>query len=358
MCSADWAPAKQIATNLRINSRINRGSPQGAEASRPAAVLLAGVEQADPRPLGVGDDQIPFLSPPPNTKIPPFAFSRQEQKVISQEVQSLLDKGAIREANPGQGFMNNIFLVPKSRQRSRLILNLKLLNSYTVSEHFKMEDIRCVKDLLGKGDFMCKLDLKDAYLSIPIHTAHQKYLRFWWKGNRYQYTALPFGLATAPRAFTKVMKLILASLHSRGLRMVGYLDDLLIIEKCKEAAERAFQLSKKQLESLGFVVNMEKSLCKATQRIEYPGFIIDSETITFELPKAKMKEIKQDWRRLLQVQQVSVHQIAHIVGVLAATHIAITPAPLHYRALQRLKNRSLTLHHSYEMKVSLDLESQ
>ena len=140
--------------------------------------------------------------------------------------------------------------------------------------------------------------------------------------------------------------------------MVGYLDDLLIIGKCKEGTERAFQLTKKQLESLGFVVNMEKSLCKETQRIEYLGFIIDSETMTFELPKAKMKEIKQECRKLLQVQQVTVRQIAHIIGVLAATRIAITPAPLHYRALQWLKNRSLSLHHSYEWKVTLDQGSQ
>ena len=126
----------------------------------------------------------------------------------------------------------------------------------------------------------------------------------------------------------------------------------------KEGTEQAFQLTKKQLESLGFVVNMEKSLCKATQRIEYLGFIIDSETMTFELPKAKIKEIKQECRKLLQVQQVTVRQIAHIIGVLAATRIAITPAPLHYHALQRLKNRSLSLHHSYESKVSLDQESR
>ena len=134
--------------------------------------------------------------------------------------------------------------------------------------------------------------------------------------------------------------------------MVSYLDDLLIIDKCKEVAEQAFQLSKKQLESLGFVVNMEKSLCKATQRIEYLGFIIDLETMTFELPKAKMKEIKQECRK--------VHNRFQYVRlwVLAATHIGIAPAPLQYRVLQRLKNRSLALHHSYEMKVSLDLESR
>ena len=168
------------------------------------------MEQVDPRPLGVGDDQRlqnPFLES--TTKHQNFSFHLLKTGAkISQEVQSLLEKGPIREANPGQCFVNNIFLVPKSGQRWRLILNLKLLNSYTVSEHFKMEDIRCVKDLLGKGDFMCKLDLRDTYLSIPVHPAHQKYLRFWWKGNLYQYTALPFEPASAPCEFTKVMKLI------------------------------------------------------------------------------------------------------------------------------------------------------
>ena len=34
-----------------------------------------------------------------------------------------------------------------------------------------MDDIKCVKNLLDKWDFMCKLDLKDAYLPIPIHQA-------------------------------------------------------------------------------------------------------------------------------------------------------------------------------------------
>ena len=199
--SADWATAKQINTNLQINSRINRGSPKELKQ---AVWLQYFWQEWNKLTLDLWvlemmkGYRIPFSCPPPNTKLPPFTFSRQEQKVISQEVQSLLDKGPIREVNPGQGFVN-IFLVPKSGQRWRLILNLKLLNSYTVSEHFKMEDIRCVKDLLGKGDFMCKLDLRDAYLSIPVHPAHQKYLRFWWKGNLYQYTALTFELATAPR---------------------------------------------------------------------------------------------------------------------------------------------------------------
>ena len=111
------------------------------------------------------------------------------------------------------------------------------------------------------------------------------------------------------------------------------------LKNARKGTKWAFQLTNKQLESLGFVMNMEKSLCKATQRTKYLMFIIHSETMTFVLPKVKIKEIKQKYRKLLQIQQVTVCHIAHMVGVLAATRIAITPAPLHYCALQWLKNR-------------------
>ena len=45
-----------------------------------------------------------------------------------------------------------------------------------------MEDIRCVKDMLSRNDFMCKLDLRDAYPTVPIHPSHWRFLRFHWQG--------------------------------------------------------------------------------------------------------------------------------------------------------------------------------
>lgn len=107
-----------------------------------------------------------------------------------------------------EGFTSTIFLVPK---RWWLILNLKALY-----EHFKMKDIHCVNDLISKGNHMCKLDLKDAYLSLPIHESSRKYLKFRWYGTIYKYAALPFGLSAAPRVFTEVLKPALATLRSAG----------------------------------------------------------------------------------------------------------------------------------------------
>ena len=52
---------------------------------------------------------------------------------------------------------------------------------------------------------MVSIDLKDAYLQIPIHPASRKYLRFTAGGKTWQFRALCFGLSTAPQVFTRVM---------------------------------------------------------------------------------------------------------------------------------------------------------
>jgi hypothetical protein len=69
-----------------------------------------------------------------------------------------------------------------------------------------MESVRTVKAIIQKGDWLLKLDLKDAYLSVPIHMDHQKYLRFYWESRAWQFRALPFGLSSAPQTFTKLLK--------------------------------------------------------------------------------------------------------------------------------------------------------
>ena len=83
-----------------------------------------------------------------------------------------------------------------------------------------MEGLQVVKSLIQQGDFMMKLDLKDAYYTLPIHPSHRKYLRFFYQDRTYEFQCLPFGLSSAPWAFTKTLKPVLALLQSMGIRVV------------------------------------------------------------------------------------------------------------------------------------------
>src|SRR5277367_4144541 len=53
--------------------------------------------------------------------------------------------------------------------------------------------INLLRDTIRARDFLVRLDLRDAYLSIPIQEHHRRYLAFWWEDNPWVFTALPFG---------------------------------------------------------------------------------------------------------------------------------------------------------------------
>ena len=85
----------------------------------------------------------------------------------------------------------------------------------------------------------------------------------------------PIRTGTTSRAFTKLMKPVLAHLRSKGVRLIAYLDDLLIIGKDKRETEEAYQNAKSLMESLGIVINLEEAQAIGIKKIEFLGFIID-----------------------------------------------------------------------------------
>ena len=97
-------------------------------------------------------------------------FSPEEMPLAEKEVQEMFEKGAIHlvpQGETSEGFVSNIFLVPKKGGGQRSVINLKNLNQFLRYEHFKMEGVHMLRDLLKKGDFMVKLDLKDAFFTVP-----------------------------------------------------------------------------------------------------------------------------------------------------------------------------------------------
>ena len=69
---------------------------------------------------------------------------------MHQKIQSMLEKHAIEETTSrGHGFLSTISLVPNKGGGQRPVINLKSLNNFVYTEHFKMEGIHAQLIQLG-----------------------------------------------------------------------------------------------------------------------------------------------------------------------------------------------------------------
>ena len=50
-----------------------------------------------------------------------------------------------------------------------------------------------------------------------------------WNGELWEFWSLPFGLASAPLAFTKITKPVVAFLRGKGIILIIYIDDMLLM---------------------------------------------------------------------------------------------------------------------------------
>jgi len=78
---------------------------------------------------------------------------------------------------------------------------------------------------------MVSIDLNDTYLLVPVAKEDRRFLRFRWKGFLYEFQCPLFGLSSAPRVFTKLLKLVIALLRRQDIRCIIFRDDLLIMEQ-------------------------------------------------------------------------------------------------------------------------------
>ena len=103
----------------------------------------------------------------------PSHGTAEERELIDQKVLALQQKQAIHKVfHPGgpDQFTSPLFTVPQKGGSHRSLANLKGLNHFVEYQHFKMEGVPMLKNQLKSKEFLTKINLKDAYLTVPIWT--------------------------------------------------------------------------------------------------------------------------------------------------------------------------------------------
>ena len=223
---------------------------------------------------------LPFRERPHLSRLPLVVSkyaSPSKSKALVEALWSLRQKRVMERVvvKSSLAFYNRLFLVPKPNGQWRPILDLSQLNPYLSTGTFKMETPETIRLSLQQGEWVTSLDFSDAYFHIPIAQRSRKYLRFHMNKVSYHFTSLPFGLATAPLEFTKVVKEVKLMAQARGIRIHQYLDDWLLRAPSQEICLQHTRTLLDLCQGLGWLVNMQKSELVPQQVFNFVGYRFD-----------------------------------------------------------------------------------
>ena len=283
---------------------------------------------------------VPFTDSPPTLARTPVSFptyraGSPRAQALRQEVEAMLAKGALEIArDSGPGFYSRLFLVEKATGGWRPVIDLSHLNDFVQLTSLKMETVASVLLSVREGDFLASLDLKDAYFQIPIHGSSRKLLRFMSEGTVYQFKALCFGLSTAPQVFTRVFAAVSAWAHSRGVRLLRYLDDWLVLSSSEKKAKESIRELLSLCRTLGIVINEKKSDLVPSQSAKYLGMTIDTGAGKVFPSLARVEKFLTVAERFCSMQSPPAQLWQVILGHLASLERLVPHGRLRMRSLQ------------------------
>ena len=282
--------------------------------------------------------QILFDRQPPLSERPLSltAYSPQSIKgvALTQELQNLLQKGAVEPDPQSPGFYSRLFLVQKASGSWRPIIDLSTLNGYVTSSHFHMETPQSVLRSIRPGDWMISLDLQDTYLQVPVHRDSRRYLRFVMQGRAYRFRVLCFGLTTAPQVFTRIMAPVSAILHKYGVRMLRYMDDWLILASSELACLQLRDRLLTVCTELGIQVNLTKSSLVPTQSLVYLGMEIRSLSFIARPTPARVSNLLRLIEEFLSTLSPPAFLWRRLLGHLSSLTLLVPGGMIRMRLLQ------------------------
>lgn len=145
-------------------------------------------------------------------------------------------------------------------------------------------------------------------------------------------------ITCVPRVFTKIMKEAIKWARKMGVRCIFYLNNILILGSRPSKCSYAKKIVLNILLNLVFTINFKKSDLIPKMRIEFLGFVIDSQKMTFEASKSKLNRVNKAIKKLIRNPKCTIRHLATVIGKIVALSLAILPAKLNCRTILRDKN--------------------
>lgn len=242
-------------------------------------------------------------------------------------------------------------VIPKKHRvnKWRLIVDLSSPKGHSVnaginraacSIHYSDIDMAiAMVQKFGRNCLLSKLDLKNAYRTVPVHPDDRPLLGLTHAHCTFIEAALPFGLRSAPKIFSAMADALLWVMATRGVKdAIHYLDDFLFVgppdsDRCDTALSTALQTCM----DLGVPVAPEK-IEAPTTTITFLGLCIDTQRGELRLPEDKLQRLREEVAAWMGRKACIKRELLSLIGSLHHAAAVVRPGrPFVRRLIDRSK---------------------
>ena len=151
----------------------------------------------------------------------PYAYKLK----VEEELDKLTKLGIIEPIQFAEWAAPIVAVLKSDKKSIRICGDFKVtVNSASKVDRYPIPKIDDLFATLGGGQKFTKLDMSQAYMQIPLSEDSKQYVVINTHRGLFRYNRLPFGNASAPGIFQRVMEGVLKDIPG----VVVYLDDILI----------------------------------------------------------------------------------------------------------------------------------
>jgi hypothetical protein len=215
-------------------------------------------------------------------KLPPYRLMPPKMAVLREQVQHMLDQGIIRTST--SQYSSPIFLVPKGENGFRPVVDFRALNQKIKIESVPLPDIHSCFHWFRSAKVFTSLDLNSAYHQIGLTERSKSLTAFATDWNLYEYTRVPFGIATGAQVLTRLLDQVFSDVKFKFV--FHYLDDLVIYSDSFEEHIGHLREVFRRLRNAGLTVNPAK-VKFATTHLFFLGHIISPSGVSVDPDRTK-----------------------------------------------------------------------
>ena len=202
-----------------------------------------------------------------------------------------------------------LHMVPKKDHTWRPVGDYQRLNNLTTRDTYPLPHLQSFTDNIHGARIFSKIDLKDAFLQIPVHPDDVPKTTITTPFGAFQYNYMPFGLSGSSQTFQRFIDTVLRGLQTdsakpQPVRVFAYIDDILIVSEDEDRHLQDLTALFKRLSDYGLRISAHKCSFGQTS-LEFLGHHLTPDGIT-TLPEkvSAMKEYSRpttakDLRRYL-----------------------------------------------------------